>query len=141
MGTPKYSICVTNKNMERTIEASLKSVLNQLDDRFEMVVVDESTDRSRIILEKLAGEYPILRNVFLSRNRRRTIAEARNISVAEAKGDYCLLHIDCDDLWEPYIGEFIKVFHVLDDLVPQDILLVGQQLNMGNRKFFGCINK
>jgi glycosyltransferase involved in cell wall biosynthesis len=135
MATPIYSICVTNKNMQSTIEASLISVLDQLDDRFEMVVVDESTDRSQEILKDLSTKYPILRNVFLPRDRKRTISEARNISIAEAKGKYCLLHIDCDDIWEPYILEFIKVFHSLESLVPQEILLAGQQLNMGNRDF------
>ena len=121
--------------MESTIETALGSVLNQLDEKFEMLVVDESSDDSRKILLEMQKKYPNLRTIFLEPNRKRTIADARNISVLESYGDYCLLHIDCDDIWEPYITEFIKVFHCLEKLVPQEILLVGQQLNMGKRDF------
>jgi glycosyltransferase involved in cell wall biosynthesis len=97
--------------------------------------VDESNDDSRRILLEMQKKYPNLRTIFLEPNRKRTIADARNVSVLESYGDYCLLHIDCDDIWEPYISEFIKVFHCLEKLVPQEILLVGQQLNMGKRDF------
>jgi glycosyltransferase involved in cell wall biosynthesis len=132
---PIYSICVTNKNMEKTIEKALSSVLDQLDDRFEMIVVDESTDKSREVLKDLEKKYPRLRSVFLEPNRKRTIADARNISVSESAGEYCLLHIDCDDIWEPYLLEFLKVFHFLEKLIPRDFLLAGQQVNMGKRDF------
>jgi glycosyltransferase involved in cell wall biosynthesis len=49
----KISICVINKNTEKTLEKSLRSVLNQIDNRFEVVVIDESTDQSPLILRKL----------------------------------------------------------------------------------------
>ncbi len=132
---PKYSICITNMNMEATIETALTSVLDQLDDTYEMVVVDESTDSSRQVLLKMQSKYQNLKTVFLEPNRKRTIADARNISIQESTGEYCLLHIDCDDIWEPFIPEFVKVFHRLEALIPQEILLVGQQLNMGRRDF------
>lgn len=121
--------------MEDTIEKALTSVLLQLDESFEMIVVDESKDLSREILTRMEKEYPSLRCVFLEPNRNRTISEARNISVRESKGDYCLLHIDCDDIWEPYLDQFIKVFHSLESIIPRDFLLAGQQVNMGKREF------
>ena len=121
--------------MEKTIEKALVSVLDQLDDRFEMVIVDESTDASREILKDLSNRYSIIRNVFLEPDKKRTISQARNISVSQASGQYCLLHIDCDDIWEPYLLEFVKVFHELEKVFPGDFLLAGQQVNMGKRSF------
>ena len=35
-----YSICMINLNMERTIKVSLTSILDQLDERFEVIVCD-----------------------------------------------------------------------------------------------------
>ena len=67
---PKYSICITNMNMEATIETALTSVLDQLDDTYEMVVVDESTDGSRQVLLKMQSKYQNLKTVFLEPNRK-----------------------------------------------------------------------
>jgi glycosyltransferase involved in cell wall biosynthesis len=58
----KYSIAVCNKNMADTLERSLKSILNQIDDRFEMIVIDDgSVDNSVNILKNLSKEYKNLR--------------------------------------------------------------------------------
>ena len=40
---PTYSVCVCNYNMAETLEVSLKSVLDQLDERYEVVVVDDGS--------------------------------------------------------------------------------------------------
>jgi glycosyltransferase involved in cell wall biosynthesis len=57
-------------NMEATIETALTSVLDQLDDTYEMVVVDESTDGSRQVLLKMQSKYQNLKTVFLEPNRK-----------------------------------------------------------------------
>ena len=131
-----YSICVPNLNMGNTLEAALGSVLNQIDERFEVIVVDDgSTDDSIAKLEKLKVKHPNLRTRYLEKDSSRTLAETRNISVREALGEYCLLHIDCDDLWEPYILDFMKVFHAIEGLLQEDVLVCGQQLNVGKTSF------
>lgn len=131
MDKPRYSICVPNLNMGNTLIEALTSVLGQLDSRFEVIVVDDgSSDDSLIKLEELKVIFPNLRTKYLERNPSRTLAETRNISVKEARGDYCLLHIDCDDVWEPYLLEFVKVFHSIEQLLNEDVLLCGHQVNM-----------
>ena len=134
-GDPKYSICVINMNTEGTLENSMRSVLTQLNENYEVVIVDESTDSSREILTKLAIEFPMVRNVFLPKDKKRTIGDARNISIDNAKGNYCLMHIDCDDFWFPYIEEFIKVFEALETVIGKDFLLAGHQINIAKREF------
>jgi len=120
---------------ENTLEASLRSVLPQLTPEFEVVIVDESEDQSREILVELQREFPIVRNIFLEKDVRRTIGDARNISIQEARGRYCIMHIDCDDYWYPYINEFIKVFENLEKILGKDVLLAGHQINMAKKSF------
>lgn len=133
--TPKYSICIINMNTEDTLEASMRSVLPQLNNEFEVVIVDESDDKSREILIQLQREFPIVKNVFLEKNKKRTIGDARNISIQEAQGEYCIMHIDCDDHWHPYIIEFTKVFESLEKIIGKDVLLAGHQINIAKKSF------
>ena len=59
---PIYSICMCNYNMARTLERAVSSVAEQLDDRFEIVLVDDgSSDDSVSIMHDLAARYPINR--------------------------------------------------------------------------------
>jgi glycosyltransferase involved in cell wall biosynthesis len=132
----KISICVINKNSEKTIERSLRSVLNQIDDRFEVVVVDESTDDSPEILKKLQREFPDkLKLFFLGTQTMNSIGAARNMSITKATGTYCIMHIDCDDIWFPYINYFADVFLEIEKHVKADFLLAGHQINMARRDF------
>lgn len=132
----KYSICVANLNMGNTIERAVSSVLDSVDERFEMIVVDDgSTDSSIEKLESLKLRYSNLRTIYLEKDRKRTLAETRNISVEAANGDYCLMHIDCDDFWDPYLVDFVRVFHAIEEIHPGDFLLKAHQVNMGKKDF------
>ena len=132
----KISICVINKNSEKTIERSLRSVLDQIDNRFEVVVVDESTDDSPEILKKLELEFPDkLKPYFLGTQTLNSIGVARNMSIIKSTGAYCIMHIDCDDIWFPYINYFADVFLEIEKHVKKDFLLAGHQINMAKRDF------
>ena len=131
-----YSVCIPNHNMSDTIERALKSVLNQLDNRYEVLVVDDgSSDNSVEIVSKLCEEYDTLRLISLQRDSRRKLGETRNFSIREARGEYVILHIDADDIWEPFINDFVEIFHRIENCLGEDILLSGQQINMGKRSF------
>ena len=80
-----YSICIANLNMEKTIEVCLRSVLDQIDQRFEVIVVDDgSTDNSVNILKKLSNEYINLRIFELKRDKQRTLAQTYTYISAKA---------------------------------------------------------
>lgn len=132
----KYSICIPNRNMENTIEVALRSVLDQIDVEYEVIVVDDgSTDRSVEILKSLELEYSNLYVHELPRDPKRILAETRNISISFARGQYLLLHIDCDDYWYPYIKDFVKIYHQIEKFKGSQFLLSGHQLNMGEAHF------
>lgn len=131
-----YSICVANFNMADTLQEALTSVLNQLDERFEVVVVDDgSSDDSIKVLGQLAKQYPSLRYISLARTRKRLLGETRNVGIRAARGEYILLHIDADDVWEPYIKDFVAVFHRIEKCLGRDIYLQGQQIGIGRKSF------
>jgi glycosyltransferase involved in cell wall biosynthesis len=122
--------------MGDTIEVALRSVLSQLSDEFEVVLVDDgSTDNSLEVLEELQREFSTLRVFPLERDRRRTLAQTRNISVELAQGRYVILHIDCDDYWHPYIKDFVKVYHLLENELGNEFLMSGFQFHMGERNY------
>ena len=137
MFTPKYSICICNYNMNDTLERSINSILEQIDDEIEIIVVDDgSNDNSVETLKKIKNEN-LEKNfnfIPLVRDSRRKLGETRNISIKAAKGEYVILHIDADDIWEPYIYSFIKVFHELEKrLNMKNFMLSGKQIQMASR--------
>lgn len=136
MENPVYSICICNFNMNKTLRTSLESVLLQINEKFEVVVVDDgSSDDSLNTLLELRDIYSNLRVIPLTRDRRRKLGETRNVSIRAAKGKYLILHIDCDDLWEPFIISFTKIYHELEKRLDwEDFFLSGRQIQMSTKK-------
>jgi glycosyltransferase involved in cell wall biosynthesis len=136
----KYSICIINKNSVDTIRTALNSVLKQITEEFQVVVVDESSDGSELILRELQDAYPSqMKLIFLDPKDRRGIGFARNVSVQSADGEYCIMHIDCDDEWGPHIKDFAKVFLAIESSIGPNFLLAGHQINMGRRDYLSSV--
>lgn len=136
MNNPVYSICICNYNMNNTLKSSLKTVLSQINHKFEVVVVDDgSSDDSLGTLLELKKQYSNLRIIPLERDRRRKLGETRNVSARAAKGKYLILHIDCDDLWDSFIISFTTIYHELEKrLDMEDFFLSGKQIQMTTKK-------
>lgn len=118
--------------MADTVEESLRSVISQIDDRFEIVVVDDgSTDGSRDILNRLEGENACLRVVFGNNDN---LAEARNESFEEARGKYVLESIDADDRYAKGILDFVELYHQIEARQPHQFYLKGKSINMAPRE-------
>jgi len=132
----KYSICMCNYNMSDTIEMSLLSILEQIDSQFEIVLVDDgSSDNSIEIVKKLQLNFNNLRLIVLKKDRQRKLGFTRNMAIENAKGKYVMLHLDCDDVFGPYLKDFVCLFERLEKSAGQNILLSGQHINMADREF------
>lgn len=119
-----------------TVEVALSSVLNQINDEFQIVIVDESSDGSQYILQDLQKSYPKqVKLIFLEPKNRKGIGFARNVSIENADGEYCIMHIDCDDVWESHISDFVKVYLAVEREVGPKFLLAGHQINMARKDF------
>ena len=51
----KYSICLSNYNMARTLKSVLRSILDQIDRKYEVVLVDDGSKDNSV---EIAKKYP-----------------------------------------------------------------------------------
>ena len=95
--TPKVSIIMPAYNAERTVRASIDSVLVQTFPDWELVVInDASADKTAEIIQQLAKND---RRVILLENEKNSgISLSRNRGIHHAKGEW-LAFLDSDDLW------------------------------------------
>lgn len=140
MPMPLVSVVIPAHNAERTIGATLLSVLQQTVDDFEVIVVDDgSTDGTPHVVRSLRD--PRLR---LIRQGNTGHAGARNTGIENSTGKYIAV-VDADDLWLPrklekQLGVFrtqpqvralhSAAVHVDDDLRP---LFIGKCLDGKNK--------
>ena len=90
----KFSVVIPLYNKEHYIEATIRSVLSQTCQDFEVIVVDDgSTDGSAEIVESFGS--PLVR---LIRQENRGVSAARNRAMREATGEWVAL-LDGDDMW------------------------------------------
>jgi glycosyltransferase involved in cell wall biosynthesis len=89
---PLVSVITVVKNGERYLADAIGSIIAQTYQPYEIIVVDgQSTDDTA----KIAGSFPRVRYI-LQNNR--GLASARNIGIAEARGEL-IAFLDHDDLW------------------------------------------
>ncbi|HQD92872.1 MAG TPA: glycosyltransferase family 2 protein [Bacilli bacterium] len=88
--TPAY-------NSEEYIGETIKSVLSQTHENWEMIIVDDcSKDNTEVVVKKF--DDPRIKYFRLEENS--GAAVARNIALEKAKGKY-IAFLDSDDLWKP----------------------------------------
>src|SRR5690606_5737149 len=94
-GTP-VSIIIANYNKAKYIAETIRSVLDQSYENFELIIIDDcSTDRSLEIITDFADRHKKLK-VF--KNTRTSGANySRNLGLRNAKGSY-VIFLDADDL-------------------------------------------
>ena len=88
------SVIVPAYNRETYISECLQSVLSQMPENCELIVVDDgSTDATPQILETYGRSYPNVR-IFIREHK--GASGARNTGLVNAKGEY-VTFLDCDD--------------------------------------------
>lgn len=105
------SVIIPLYNKEQQIEETLKSVLDQSFERFEIVIVDDgSTDTS--VEKVLMFRDPRIR---LVRQENAGVSAARNRGVKEARFDF-VAFLDADDRWKP---NYLQTQYELSQKYPQ----------------------
>ena len=93
--SPLVSIIMNCHNGEKFLNKSLKSVLNQTYNNWELIFWDNlSNDRSSLILKSFKDK----RIRYFKSKKFSTLYEARNLAIKKAKGDY-VSFLDTDDVW------------------------------------------
>ena len=94
---PQVSVVIPTRNRARTLERSVRSVLDQEGVALEVIVVDDgSTDDTPTVLSRLADS----RLRVVHRSLGHGAAAARNAGAAVARGEL-LAFQDSDDAWRP----------------------------------------
>lgn len=101
------SIVVPLYNKEKSIIQTLKSVLLQTYDKFEIIVIDDgSTDNSVESVKAISDN-----RIRLIQKENGGVCSARNRGIIEAKYDY-VAFLDADDLWDTlYLEEQVKLIN------------------------------
>ncbi len=90
----RISFIVPTYNCENFVEECINSVISQISDKDELVLVDDgSSDGTRDVLKK----YENIENINIIFNEHKGASGARNKGIDCAKGEY-ITFIDCDDL-------------------------------------------
>ena len=91
------SIIMPAYNSEPYIRDTIKSVIGQSYDNFELIIVDDnSTDNTKEIIEDIAKSCDKI--VYFRFNENKGAAEARNKAISMAKGRF-IAFLDSDDIW------------------------------------------
>lgn len=111
---PLLSIVVPAYNIAPYIEQCVRSILNQLGEQHELIVLDDgSTDNTRALVLKMQQDWPGS-NFHLITQANEGLAGARNHGVRAAKGDY-IVWVDGDDVLQggvlPMLDQAIAEHH------------------------------
>lgn len=100
MKRPLVSIIMPTYNEARYLESSIRSVLAQTYQDWELLVIDDcSTDETSILLEKLK-EKDVRIKIFRTDKASGSPTLPRNVGIEKAQGQY-IAFLDSDDLWIP----------------------------------------
>ena len=128
----KLSFIVPVYNREKTIGRALDSILNQVNNDIEIVIVnDGSTDGTEKIINQYAEKYSNSISYYKKQNE--GIAATRNFGIMHAKGEY-VMFVDSDDYIEK---DFIKkVYNYLEqdlDIIKFKAQCVSEDSNILNK--------
>lgn len=93
----EISVIMPAYNAQKTIAASIESVLVQTYQNFELIIIDDASkdDTVKIVQEAAEKDHRI---ILLTQQQNTGVAQARNRGLSHAKGQW-LAFLDADDLW------------------------------------------
>ena len=113
---PLLSVIITSFNVEKYVEDTILSVLNQTYGNFEIIVVDDSSeDKTLEIVEKLSQADKRIKFYRIEHAGRPSVP--RNFGISKAAGEL-IAFLDGDDLWEKYkLKEQVSFLEKHKDLI------------------------
>ena len=123
----KFSVVIPLYNKEHYIEATIRSVLDQTCQDFEVLVVDDgSKDNSLALARKFESD-----RVHIIPQENQGVSVARNTGIRNARGEF-ICFLDADDEWRP---DYLATIDDLTVKYPESAIFVtAYAVNMGNGK-------
>src|SRR5579863_7982285 len=131
----KISVCMATYNGERFIHEQLESILGQLEDDDEVVIVDDASTDGTV---HLAEEFRDKRIRILRRDRNRGVLQTFERALKEAAGEIIFL-ADQDDVWRSdKVSKIMSLFSARPDLslVLSDSCVVDSRGNITSKTRF-----
>jgi glycosyltransferase involved in cell wall biosynthesis len=128
---PKVSVVIPTYNRAHLIPRAIQSVLDQIYQDFEIIIVD---DGSKDNTEEIVRNYKEERIKYIRHTRNKGASAARNTGIKASRGKYIAFQ-DSDDEWFPdKLRQQIKVF---DDSSPEvGVVYSGFYRIEGNKKVY-----
>lgn len=101
LNTNKISIIVPVYNAEKYVSACIESVLNQVYQNWELILVDDESSDGSV---NICSQYSNDQRIILAPKRHAGVAEARNYGLKMASGSY-IMFLDSDDELEKHACE------------------------------------
>lgn len=124
-GRPSISVCMAAYNGERYIKAQLQSILKQLTERDEVIVVDDaSTDKTKEVIRSFQD----CRISLIEHKKNQGVLRTFEEAVRSASGEVLFLS-DQDDIWAPdKILVVLRMFqlHTDADIAVSDASLINE---------------
>jgi glycosyltransferase involved in cell wall biosynthesis len=141
-GFVKISVCMAVRNGANFIEEQIASILPQLGDKDEFVIIDDaSKDTTIAIIESFRDErIRIVRN-----EQNRGVVQSFGRALEEATGEIIFL-TDHDDIWRAdKVAKFLEMFNAHPDItvVMSDLVIIDaagrivSEPKFGSKKFHG----
>lgn len=128
------SICIASYNMSDTIEESLQTITKDLPENFEIVIIDQSNDGSKEIIDNFIRNSNLLFKKKYFDNPL-GVTRARNIALQEATGDLVITHVDVDDWYDSrYFVALSELYLILRDKQGSDFFFDCPNMNISSRE-------
>lgn len=133
---PFFSVCVPVYNVEKYLRECLDSVLNQTEQDFEIILIDDgSTDNSDFICDEYVAKFPDKIRAYHNKiNEGQFIA--RFSAISHARGQY-LLFLDSDDFFEK--DAFCEIKKTIEE-TGADLVFFGYKTYLRGKYINECIS-
>lgn len=101
-----YSICITNYNTVYSVRQSLESLFSQIDERFEIIVVDNQSNDGSLDILRHYEKMGKIKLVIKRCNR----GLGWQIGIKNSKGKY-IVNAGMDDVFNPYLNRLLEIYH------------------------------
>lgn len=118
-----FTVIIPLYNKENCIENTLKSVLAQTFQNFQIIIVEDcSTDNSKLKVESFSSE----KIKIIQHENNKGLSASRNTGILHSNSNY-LAFLDADDLWEE---KYLEKIHQLTQEFPQAHLFATNYLEV-----------
>ncbi|MEG1011501.1 MAG: glycosyltransferase family 2 protein [Ruthenibacterium sp.] len=120
-----FSILVPVYNAQNSLERCVQSILNQTEQDFEIILVDDgSTDGSSMLCDALASQHPGKISVIHQENK--GLLMARRIAFSVAQGEYLICVDSDDDISHQLLEILLRYFRQGADMVAYNYAVMSE---------------